>query len=51
MRKTVSTNRMVAICQGTVLTGSHPAVAENPSVPQPGFEPEVMSLKAFKAEE
>ena len=28
-----------------VLTGSHPGAAENPGVPQPGFDPEVMSLK------
>jgi hypothetical protein len=28
-----------------LLTGSHPFAAENPDVPQPGFEPEVMSLK------
>ena len=28
-----------------LLTGSHPIAAENPNVPQPGFEPEVISLK------
>lgn len=28
------------------VTGSHPSVALNPTVPQPGFEPMVMSLKA-----
>ena len=28
-----------------VRTGSHPGAAENPGVPQPGFEPEMMSLK------
>lgn len=27
------------------VTGSHPGTAVNPSVPQPGFFPEVMSLK------
>jgi hypothetical protein len=31
--------------QNGVLTGSHPFVAWNPEVPQPGFEPDVMSLK------
>ncbi len=25
-------------------TGSHPSIAENPAVPQPGFDPDVMSL-------
>lgn len=30
----------------TIRTGSHPRSAEKPAVPQPGFEPEVMSLKA-----
>ncbi len=37
--------------EGTSLverTGSHPAMAENPGVPQPGFEPRVMSLRAEK---
>jgi hypothetical protein len=29
--------------------GSHPVPAENPEVPQPGFEPEVMSLKLVGA--
>lgn len=27
------------------LTGSHPALAVKPLVPQPGFEPDVISLK------
>jgi hypothetical protein len=31
--------------QNEVFTGSHPSVARNPWVPQPGFEPDVMSLK------
>jgi len=30
----------------TPVTGSHPGTAEKPCVLQPGFEPEVMSLKA-----
>lgn len=29
-------------------TGSHPVVALNPVVPQPGFEPSVMSVRASK---
>ena len=33
------------IDQNAVLTGSHPFPAENPFVPQPGLEPDVMSLK------
>jgi len=37
--------------QNEVLTGSHPLVAENPEVPQPGFEPDMMSLKPFAAVE
>ena len=32
------------------LTGSQPAAALNPPVPQPGFEPFVMSLKISGAE-
>ncbi len=27
-------------------TGSHPATAENPAVPQPGLEPDLMSFRA-----
>ena len=30
------------------LTGSHPVIAGNPRVPQPGFEPSVMSLKPVR---
>jgi hypothetical protein len=37
------------INQNAVLTGSHPSLAENPIVPQPGFEPDVMSLKPDEA--
>ena len=37
--------------QNEVLTGSHLFVAENPEVPQPGFEPDMMSLKPFAAVE
>ena len=37
--------------QNELLTGSHPFVAENPKVPQPGFEPDIMSLKPFAAVE
>jgi hypothetical protein len=37
--------------QNKVLTGSHPLVAGNPMVPQPGFEPDVMSLKPAAAVE
>lgn len=29
-------------------TGSHPGTAENPPVLQPGFEPDVMSLRPSK---
>lgn len=41
----------VAMNQNKVLTGSHPLVAENPEVPQPGFEPDMMSLKPLAAVE
>ena len=34
-----------------VLTGSHPSTAEKPDVPQPGLEPEVISLKPVAAVE
>jgi hypothetical protein len=37
--------------QKEVLTGSHPFVAENPEVSQPGFEPDMTSLKPFAAVE
>ena len=37
--------------QNVLLTGSHPFVAEKPDVPQPGFEPDVMSLNAVAAVE
>jgi hypothetical protein len=43
--------RMVAMNQNEALTGSHPFVAENPEVPQPGLEPDTMSLKPFAAVE
>ncbi len=35
----------LTIGQSALLTGSHPFAVENPDVPQPGFEPEVISLK------
>ena len=41
----------IAMNQDEVLTGSHPFVAENPKVPHPGFEPDIMSLKPFVAVE
>lgn len=41
----------IAINQNEVLTGSHPFIAENPKVPHPGFEPDIMSLKPFAAVE
>ena len=37
--------------QNEVLTGSHPHVAGNPNVPQPGFEPIMTSLKPLAAVE
>jgi hypothetical protein len=37
--------------QIVLLTGSHPFATENPDVPQPGFEPEVISLNPVAAVE
>ena len=31
--------------KGLRRTGSHPALAEKPLVPHPGFDPDVISLK------
>ena len=49
--RTVNTSADWQWVQNVLLTGSHPFAAEYPDVPQPGFEPEVMSLNPVAAVE